>query len=71
MKLERGHKVVLYVISALNEFEEAGLINGRAYELNLDEDIKKQMEGFEPTETEIMHCMEILAEDGAFGPRVD
>ena len=63
-KFDRAHKAILWVIRMLNELEEEGIVEGRAYEISEEFDVDELLEGFEPTPQEIDSVIQMLRAEG-------
>jgi hypothetical protein len=63
-KLNRIEKTIIYVIKSLNELEDAGLLEGRAFDVPENKNLEKQMEGFEPTPEEMFSVINFLKKEG-------
>ena len=62
IELNRIQKTFIYVINTLNGLVDAGIMEGKAFELS--NDAYKYIEDFEPTDEEIQICVFYMKSEG-------
>lgn len=62
IELSRLQKTIIFVINTLNELSDKGLLKGKAFKLS--EDALGLIEGFKPTDDEIILVLGMLKEKG-------
>lgn len=61
----RNQKAMLFVIKTLNELCDEGVLTGKVFDI-VNEALEA-IEGFKPTDKEIIECIAVLKEEGYIG----